>query len=879
MSGAAAKAQGADPLRDATGESRAGASEVSADNPFPGLRTFEEADEQFFRGRRAESEDLTRRIKRAALTTCYGVSGLGKSSLLRAGVFPKLRAERYFPVLIRLSLHESAGDFVTQLKAQTVKQAKRERVDVSPFTAEETLWEYFHRAEFWDEWNNLMKPVLVLDQFEELLRKEVAKDDRVRTFLTQLGDLIENRIPASERKRFAEMDELPFQLSSHHYRVVIALREEALPDLEQRMGDIPSIRHNRMRLLPMSGPAALEVVRQNPAIIDEPVAREVVRFIAAGDPDRDFDELEIEPAYLSVFCRELNRERINKGESKITLDRLMVSRDEILSDFYERTLGNKKYNADVRRFIEERLITKSGHRASVAKDDALAENISEDDIRNLERDRLIRVEERSGIEQIELTHDLLTGVIRESRDKRREQEAIQRVRKQRRRWAAIAVGMLIVSAVMLYQFLQTKKQEEQLRALNAVNNTQTQFINQTTDAIAELKLTAADPNIEVIRRLRGLRNALVANSSRVIEKGLEQTDEGAFVSAVVNALTSDNPRLVNDAVNRIVSRNDPEIVEAALEAVIDKMPASVPAETMSFAQLTALIAARSALVERIDELKAKYADKEPDLVGKAEEIRAIAVENVEVARAGEAEAFLRDISSNDARDVTEALDAAAANRDSITFLQTWDPALSPRLLMAARDAERRFSTVTTAPAAAVYTTPEVASDERSELIRLVRELRLDASVKALQSSALSRDARRELRDQLGEDYQDSPDLVDELLKAADDKDARWHAFDVLARKTQRSAWNKGLVDRARTYFGKTEEDGYGEDTRIQVMLLRVHLNTLGLIDKDPKLVDDVIATFEFSDKPSDYQAAPLLEFLESRTLSDAQARRLRAARG
>ena len=36
------------------------------------------------------------------LTVLFGQSGLGKSSLLQAGLFPRLRAERYLPVAIRL---------------------------------------------------------------------------------------------------------------------------------------------------------------------------------------------------------------------------------------------------------------------------------------------------------------------------------------------------------------------------------------------------------------------------------------------------------------------------------------------------------------------------------------------------------------------------------------------------------------------------------------------------------------------------------------------------------------------------------------------------------------------------------------------------------
>ena len=46
--------------------------------------------------------------KRDTLTLLYGVSGLGKTSLLQAGLFPALRAEDYLPVPIRLDYVDGA---------------------------------------------------------------------------------------------------------------------------------------------------------------------------------------------------------------------------------------------------------------------------------------------------------------------------------------------------------------------------------------------------------------------------------------------------------------------------------------------------------------------------------------------------------------------------------------------------------------------------------------------------------------------------------------------------------------------------------------------------------------------------------------------------
>ena len=75
---------------------------VDAQNPWPGLVAFTEDLQNFFYGRAEEADELLRRVGRKNLTVLFGQSGLGKSSLLQAGLFPRLRAEGYLPVAIRL---------------------------------------------------------------------------------------------------------------------------------------------------------------------------------------------------------------------------------------------------------------------------------------------------------------------------------------------------------------------------------------------------------------------------------------------------------------------------------------------------------------------------------------------------------------------------------------------------------------------------------------------------------------------------------------------------------------------------------------------------------------------------------------------------------
>src|SRR6516165_236775 len=91
--------------------------DVDAQNPWPGLVAFTESLRDYFHGRVDEAEDLLRRVNRKNLTVLFGQSGLGKSSLLQAGLFPRLRAEGYLPVPIRLDHSPAAPPLSEQVKA------------------------------------------------------------------------------------------------------------------------------------------------------------------------------------------------------------------------------------------------------------------------------------------------------------------------------------------------------------------------------------------------------------------------------------------------------------------------------------------------------------------------------------------------------------------------------------------------------------------------------------------------------------------------------------------------------------------------------------------------------------------------------------------
>ena len=412
----------------------AGVATVNADNPWPGLLAFREADHPYFAGRNSETEDLFRLVRRERLTVFFGLSGLGKSSLLQAGLFPLLRTAGIFPAYVRLDFSSANPDLIAQVKSAIATQAELAEIEAPPTEPHDTLWEYFHRREsdFWTSRNRLVMPLIVFDQFEEVFtlgRLDAQRAQATATLLEQLADLSEGRAPAALK---ALLDENPertksFLFSRDSCKLLLSIREDFLPELEGLRARIPRVALNRLRLQRMNGSAALQVVAQAGHLIDLPVAEKVVLFVAAGRSGTPLPGLEVEPALLSVVCRELNNKRQNLNEPKITESLLKGNHDQILSDFYERTVADLP--VEVRSFIEDRLLTVSGFRDSIALENALClPGVTAECINQLVERRLLRREDRGGVQRLELTHDLLIGVVRASGVRRRQQEEAERAR-------------------------------------------------------------------------------------------------------------------------------------------------------------------------------------------------------------------------------------------------------------------------------------------------------------------------------------------------------------------------------------------------------------------------------------------------------------------
>ena len=405
---------------------------IDPQNPWLGLFSYSEESRGYFHGRDEETAELARRVQRKLLTVLFGQSGLGKTSLLRAGIVPRLREEGFCPVYVRVDYNPDSPPPAEQIKQAIFRASAALGIWTRAGSAVEgeSLWEFMHhRGDLLRDANGrTLLPLLIFDQFEEVFTLAQADDrgrQRAREFLAQLADLVENRPPAALEQRL-ERDEdaaQEFDFARADYRVLIALREDYLAHLEGLKGGMPPITQNRMRLARMTGAQALSaILGPGGKLVSQEVAESIVRFVAGGS---ELANAEIEPSLLSLVMRELNTARQAQGRAEISADLLAGSRETILGEFYERTLADQP--AAVRRVIEDELLTESGYRESLAEERVVrtlhAAGADPGALATLVDRRLLRIEERLDVRRVELTHDVLCSVVLSSRDRRHEREA------------------------------------------------------------------------------------------------------------------------------------------------------------------------------------------------------------------------------------------------------------------------------------------------------------------------------------------------------------------------------------------------------------------------------------------------------------------------
>jgi hypothetical protein len=257
--------------------------------PYKGLMPYAQEDAPFFFGREAEREIITANLMASRLTVFYGPSGVGKSSVLHAGVAYHLRQlarqnlETYgtpeFAVVVYNSWRETPLACLIEAVRDAVLELRGTDAPELPppsLSFDETLYAWAERAGG--------ELYVILDQFEEFFLYH-PHDEGGATF-------------AAEFPRAVNRPDL-------RVNFMLSLREDALASLDRFKGHIPGLFDNTLRIEHLDREAAREAIVR-------PI-EQYNRLLAAQGADAR--PIEIEPALVEAVLSQVQTGQVVIGQA------------------------------------------------------------------------------------------------------------------------------------------------------------------------------------------------------------------------------------------------------------------------------------------------------------------------------------------------------------------------------------------------------------------------------------------------------------------------------------------------------------------------------------------------------------------------------------
>lgn len=247
--------------------------------PYRGLRWFREEDAAFFCGREAFTDQLVEKVDRSSLVAVVGASGIGKSSVVRAGLIPRLRRKtaggRVWEIATLVPsdrpLHSLAAAFVPMLEPQ--------------MTRVERLAETNKLAGHFADGSVALRDVVA-----DVLKMQPGTD-RLLLFVDQWEELYTLTADDGERRRF--LAEILDASSRGPVTVVLTLRGDFFGQALSDRSFADRLQGAQVNLGPMT-PQELE------RSITEPAEKVGLHF-ESGLVDRILDDVGDEPGSLPLL--------------------------------------------------------------------------------------------------------------------------------------------------------------------------------------------------------------------------------------------------------------------------------------------------------------------------------------------------------------------------------------------------------------------------------------------------------------------------------------------------------------------------------------------------------------------------------------------------
>ncbi|HEY0553928.1 MAG TPA: HEAT repeat domain-containing protein, partial [Thermoanaerobaculia bacterium] len=343
---------------------------------FLDFYTDTEQDQRRFGGREREIRELVARIANEWTLVLYGRSGIGKTSLLLAGIFPELKARGYLPIYAR-TLTDPIRDLCEAIDKGCGEESSVARLRAAVGRAAE------------------QRPVIiVLDQFEEFFIRFRERPEIRSDFITAVAGLVNDK--------------------TLNVTVVFSLREDYLAELDDFREEIPDLFTNQYRLRGLTAFGVRQSISR--PLIDSGIPFEEAVISRLVD---QLEEYGFDPAALQILCSELHSSAQRRGEGsllRITLSDMEAvgSLDDIFLRYLD-ALGTAipQSKALLARMVLDHLITGDNTKKAVTMDDLLHADFSasaeevEEVLSLLLGQRLVRQQMRGNVPWYELIHERL----------------------------------------------------------------------------------------------------------------------------------------------------------------------------------------------------------------------------------------------------------------------------------------------------------------------------------------------------------------------------------------------------------------------------------------------------------------------------------------
>ncbi len=435
-------------------------------NPYVGPRSIRTGERMY--GRDREASQLFNLLLAERIVLLYSPSGAGKSSLLNAGLIPRLREEgfRIRPTM-RVGM-EPPGDapaganrHVLSALLSLEEDAKDSNFDLKRL-AGQTLASYLERGETEDP---DAAEVIVIDQFEEVLTAAPADIAAKQAFFAQLGAA----------------------LRDERLWLIIAMREDFIAGLDPYRGALPTGLRTTFRLDLLGKDAALAAIK-GPAAAAGVAFRDVAAEKLANDlrevrvPQADGSVVlqpgpHIEPVQLQVVCRSL-WQQLRPEDREIGLDNLarLGDVDAALATYYDAQVEAAAQHCALperalRQWIARHLVTANGLRTQVLQMPNRTQGLDNAALTALVDAHLLRTDTRRGMTWFELGHDRIIKPLQES-NARWFLAKLSPVQRQAELWSSRGrpEGLLLTSA---------EEAERLLAAEEARPDTEREFLEQS----------------------------------------------------------------------------------------------------------------------------------------------------------------------------------------------------------------------------------------------------------------------------------------------------------------------------------------------------------------------------------------------------------------